>query len=158
MKRCRCCCVCVFVCMFVCVCVCACVCLCVYVSMCLCVYVSVCKCRCIWPVCVCLLFVCVSYVYVCLCVCVRVRVWLRFLSRQELKATHTGRQQGHGQRQDDRHKQVFMTTKFGGEIVEDIFKILLWPMDFGKHIALAEGMAHPILEFTYKTNVICIVL
>ena len=105
-----------------CVCVCACVCLCVYVSMCLCVYVSVCKCRCIWPVCVCLLFVCVTYVYVCWCVCVRVRVWLRFLSRQELKATHTGRQQGHGQRQDDRHKQVFMTTKFVGKSSRIFFK------------------------------------
>ena len=44
------------------------------------------------------------------------------------------------------------------EIVEDIFKIVLWPMVFGKHVALAWGMAHPILECTYKTNVIFIVL
>ena len=44
------------------------------------------------------------------------------------------------------------------EIVEDIFKILLWPMDFGKHVALAQGIAYPILEFIYKTNVIFIVL
>ena len=44
------------------------------------------------------------------------------------------------------------------EIVEDIFKIVLWPMVFGKHVALAWGMAHPILECTYRTNVIFIVL
>ena len=88
-----------------------CMCLCVYVSMCLCVYVSVCKCRCIWPVCVCLLFVCVTYVYVCLCVCVRVRAWLPFLFRQELEATHTGRQQGHRQQQYDKHKQNIEKTR-----------------------------------------------
>ena len=36
------------------------------------------------------------------------------------------------------------------EIVADIFKIVLWPMVCGKHVALAQGTAHPILELLIK--------
>ena len=43
------------------------------------------------------------------------------------------------------------------EIVEDIFKMLLWLMGFDQNVALAWGTAHPMLEFTYKTHVIFIV-
>ena len=75
----------------------------------------------------------------------------------------------HKQKQDDRHRQntdkdetaaqtCFHDDNCNMEIVEDISKILLWLMVFHLNVALAQGTAHPILEFTYKTIVICIIL
>ena len=55
-------------------------------------------------------------------------------------------------------RTVFHDHQIYMEIVEDIFKMLLWLMGFDRNVVLAQGTAHPVLEFTYKTNVICIVL
>ena len=97
-------------------------CLCVYVFMCVRFYVSMClRVRVymwLYMAGVCLFVICMRHLCVCLLVrvCVRVRVWLRFLFRQELEATHTGRQRGHIQRQDDRHTQHIEKTRLRVQI------------------------------------------
>ena len=97
---------------FMCVCVYVCTFLCVYAFTCPCVDVVVSgRCVCVF---VCYLYASPICMFVCACVCVCVCGCL-FLSRQELEAIHTGRERGHRQRQDDRHKQNKKNIRLRGQ-------------------------------------------